>query len=211
MIERMAKTSSKSGIQGRVSGKGVIEDFFRHLGRLTIDLDDEEIEVEATFPDESHPFGLGNYEVQRTLDLEHNDDVREAVKALVRVVQEAVLETDKDYDPNRCDRCVKSDCCHIDRIHLNDAERRRILEHLGLEDTPKNNKRYFDDDDDLAGYYTHVMKHSGDPAHCIFLKPVKGIMRCSIYEARPQVCRDYDAGYCTEYSKLLPKKRVTRV
>ena len=210
----MSSTKKKSGrngsLQRRVRGKEEIARVLRHLTRLAIDLDEEELEIESTFPDDSHSFGIGNYEVSRTLDLTDHPKIRDAVKRLVGLCHDALLDEDPDYDPDRCDRCVKSDCCWIDRIHLTEEERVRILEHLGVSDTPRNSGRYFDEDDDLAGYYQHMMRHKD--GHCSFLVPSEGgIMRCSIYEARPQVCRDYDAGYCSEYSKLLPRRRTIRV
>lgn len=199
-----AKKRSKESLQSRVRGKARLEAFFRHLGNLSIDLDEEEIEVQSTFPDDAEGFASGNLEMTRTLDLEEHPELRAAVKQLVALCQEAVLRKDPQYDPNRCDRCVKSDCCWIDRIHLTDEERVAILDHLGLDDTRANTACYFTEDDDLAGFYRHMMRH--EDGHCVFLKKVGGVMRCSVYEVRPKVCRDYDAGYCTDYTKLLPRR-----
>lgn len=204
-----AKTGSgrRRDLQARLRGSDMLEKFLRHLGTISIDLDEEEVEIEATFPDDSYGFGSGNYEVSRTLDLADHDELRDAVRRVVELCQDAVMEPDEEYDADRCDRCVKSDCCSIDRIHLTEDERVAILAHLGVEDTPANSARHFELDDDLAGYYQHIMAHTD--GHCSFLEESDGQMRCGIYEVRPQVCREYDAGYCTEYTKLMPKKRAT--
>lgn len=202
--------SNKRSLQERVRDHPELEKFLRHLGTLTIDLDDEEIELEATLPDESFAFGSGNYGLSRTIDLADHDELRAAVKNLVKVAQKALFERDEEYDPDRCDRCVKADCCHIDRIHLTEDERLRILEHLGEPDTAVASAKYFEVDDDLAGYYRHVMRHVD--GHCSFLKPgPQGIMRCTIYEVRPRVCAEYDAGYCTEATELLPQRATLQV
>ncbi len=203
------KQGANRDLQERLAGDEMLEKFFRHLGGLQIDLDEEELEIESTFPDDSYPFGVGNYELSRTLDLEDHPKVRDAVKKLVAACHEAMLKRESTYDADRCDRCVKADCCTIDRIHLTEAERVRILAYIEVEDTPANSKRYFEKDDDLAGYYRHIMRHKD--GGCSFLKEQGGIMRCSIYEARPKVCREYDSGYCTEYTKLLPRRAPLKV
>lgn len=205
-----AKSGNKRSIQDRVREHPELERFLRHLGTITIDLDDEEIEIEATLPDESFAFGSGNYGIARTFDLGEHDALRDAVRNLVKVAQEALFEVDEEYDPNRCDRCTESDCCHIGRIHLTEEERLRILDHLGEPDTPAASAKHFEVDDDLAGYYRHIMRHVD--GHCSFLKRNDdGMMRCSIYEVRPQVCREYDAGYCTEATKLKPRRAPLEV
>ena len=48
-----------------------------------------------------------------------------------------------------------------------------------------------------------------DGGRCIALRGSIGRrVRCSIYEARPMVCREYDAGTCTVWTKMLPKPRL---
>ncbi|MDP6423139.1 MAG: hypothetical protein QGG14_00210, partial [Planctomycetota bacterium] len=123
-------------LQRRARDNEVLENLVRHLGSLSIDLDDEEIELESTGPDISDRVGVSNVEVCSTIDLTEHDEVREIVKQLVAACHRVLLKGDDDYDPDRCDRCVKSDCCTIDRIHLTDEERARILDWLEIEDTP---------------------------------------------------------------------------
>lgn len=182
--------------------------FLRNLDEIEIRLDDDELEVTATYPDTSNRYGSGNLSLTRTFDLEEHEELRRLVQRLVAAVQEAVAAGDPDYEPARCDRCVKADCCSFDRIHLSEDERRRILEFLGERDDEKANRRYFRPDDDLGGYYRTVFRHRD--GHCVFLKEIDGQWRCSIYPVRPQVCRDFDAAYCSEYSELRPKRRARR-
>lgn len=198
-------TSCHDRAQRRVRGDAAREKILRYLNSIEIDLDDGEVEISSTYPDESSPHGTGNMVLSRTIDLEdeQHSGLREAVKRLVEACQDAILGPDEDYDPERCDRCVNADCCRIDRIHLSEDERRRILDFLGEEDSRASYDRYFVEDEDTGGYYRTMFRHEN--GGCIFLKELNGMSRCSIYPARPQVCRDYDAGYCDEWTKLLPR------
>jgi Fe-S-cluster containining protein len=198
------KSSSKKKLpksQRLSKNDPALETLFRHLDNIEIRLDDEELEVTATGPDQSTPFASGNMSYSQSFDLEDHPDLRKAVSKLIDALHIALAEPDEDYDPNRCDRCVKADCCCFPRIHLTETERIRILDHLGLEDSEANCKKYFRPDEDLGGFYKSIFRQVD--GHCVFLKKTGKLMRCSIYEVRPQVCRDFDAGYCEEASKLL--------
>jgi Fe-S-cluster containining protein len=189
-------------LQRRVAGQGDLETFVRNMASVEVDLDDEEVELTAVLPDQSFQHARGNLQLTRKLELARHPAVREAVKSLVAACTEALQQADPAYDPRRCDRCVKADCCWYERIHVTLDERRRILAHLGLADTPENNAGFFQPDDDLGGYYRSVLGRVN--GHCVFLKQQGSLMRCSIYSVRPQVCVDFDAGYCDEYTELLP-------
>ena len=152
--------------------------------------------------------------LSRVFDLEDDEcvPIKRAVEDLVAAIQDAMIEPNPDYMPNRCDSCVRSDCCHMGRIHLSEAERKRILDHLGEPDNQEAYDRYFEEDIDIAGYYKTMFRHvrPDDPkddedTQCVFLKEMSGgHMGCSIYEVRPKVCRDYAAAYCDEFSILDP-------
>jgi Fe-S-cluster containining protein len=201
----------------------------RHVDSLSIDLDEEEITIESCFPDwngaqdepEDDDEELDdNVRISRTVSLDKGrwKPLRSDVAKLVEELHERMLQPDEDYDADRCMRCKHSDCCYDWRIHMTEAERVRILEHIGEPDTPETYAKYFEPDEDLSGFYRSVFRHVGEPApekepgesdgHCSFLKPgPDGRPGCSIYEVRPQVCRDFDAGYCTEWTKLLPGRK----
>ncbi len=198
---------------------------FKHVDTLTIDLDEDDLTLEAGFPDfagmedqsededeedEEEDEGL---KISRTVDLEKKRwrPIRQAIESLVTAVQERMLEPDPEYDKDRCDRCKMADCCHDWRIHMTEGERIRILAFLGEKDTEEVYDRYFEGDEDLSGFYRTVFKHAGPPnpqkedseGSCVFLKEGDdGQKRCSIYEVRPRVCREFDAGYCTEWTIL---------
>ncbi|MCB9880710.1 MAG: YkgJ family cysteine cluster protein [Planctomycetes bacterium] len=208
--KRVEGSTSKT-LEQRVRDQPELEQFLRHLSSVSIDLDDEELDIESTLPDKSFAFGNSNVSYSRSFDLTDHPALREAVKNLVSEIHNVAFKADPEYDPNRCDRCVKSDCCSIDRIHLTEAERLRILDHLGERDSKATSAKYFEFDDDLGGFYKHIMRHTNGA--CSFLKPIGpgGMMRCSIYAVRPNVCREYDPGYCTEATKLKPKRAHIQV
>ncbi|MEZ5988266.1 MAG: YkgJ family cysteine cluster protein [Planctomycetota bacterium] len=212
------KTGPAARFQKRVRGNDLLDEFLRHLENIEIDLSDNEMTVESYPPSKATAHGELESTLSRTFDLEEDrhKKLRKAVLALVEATQEALLETDEEYQPDRCDRCRHSDCCHIERIHLSEDERRAILDYLGLDDDQATYDRYFERDEDLGGYYKSMFRHvkarnpreKGD-THCVFLKEMpNGMMGCSIYPVRPKVCRDYDAAYCTEWTDLAPKGKV---
>jgi Fe-S-cluster containining protein len=204
----------KARWQSKVAGNEKLDLFFRHLENLEIDLSDNELTVESYPPTQAYEHMEFEQTLSRVFDLEDEDytDVRRAVEDLVSAVQAAMVEPNPDYMPDRCDRCYHSDCCHMGRIHLSEEERMRILAYLGEPDTEEVYDRYFEADDDLAGYYKTMFKHvkpdepkDDEDTQCVFLrKRENGHMGCSIYEARPKVCRDYGAAYCDEFSVLSP-------
>ncbi|PIE24042.1 MAG: hypothetical protein CSA62_04340 [Planctomycetota bacterium] len=201
------------------------ERLMRHVDSISIDLDEEEITVKSSFPDWSDYESMDaddeeeeepedRLELSRTVSLEKARwlPLRDEVRKIVEELHERMLFPDPEYDADRCMRCKLSDCCYDWRIHMTEAERRRIVEFLGEEDDAETYAKYFERDKDLSGYYRTVFRHVSEPdlgkagetdGHCGFLKPgPDGSPRCSIYEVRPRVCREFDAGYCTEWSDL---------
>lgn len=212
MMKRNTDTSSigpDADIQQRIKGKGILEEFLRHLESIDIDLSESELTLESCLPSESQALASVEQNLTRTFDLdeERNENLRDAVDNLVAACQKAMVLPDVDYEPKRCDRCVKSDCCSIERIHLSEEERLRILDFIGEPDTPENYDKYFEEDDDVGGFFKSMLRH--EKGSCNFLKLMdNGMMGCSVYPARPKVCRDFDAAYCDEYTELLPKGQV---
>jgi uncharacterized protein len=71
-----------------------------------------------------------------------------------------------------CTKCAR--CCHLG-VRPDDKEIKRIVDHLGI------------DDSTFASTYLEADGHLKRSPACIFLKDNK----CSIYSARPDVCREY--------------------
>jgi len=87
-----------------------------------------------------------------------------------------------------CIRCGV--CCTVYQVRISPAEARAIAEHMDLE-------RW-----DWVGRYcdprwhdtrSHLIRH--DDGGCVFLtRSAGGVSLCSIYEVRPEACRDWAAG-----------------
>ncbi len=180
-----------------------LADVFRHLSTLSVDLDQYEVEVESTHPLAGLPYGSLSQTLSRTLDIDEYPGIKRAVTALVREVKKVLRGGDPEYKPNRCDRCVHSDCCSFGRIFLTREEAWRILDFLGR---PRSAlPRYFEEEKDLTGSYDLVFRHRD--GHCVFLRKKNGLMRCSVYPVRPRVCREFDAAVCDDWTEMLPARK----
>ncbi len=99
------------------------------------------------------------------------------------------------YDCNKC----PAYCCSYDRIEVTDFDLERLAEHLGLsmEDTEKRYTKMWEEDE-------RVLRHRNDDIYgtvCRFLD--KKTRRCTVYEGRPEVCREYpDRRRCGYYEFL---------
>ena len=68
-------------IQQRIKGKGVLEQFLRHLESIDIDLSDSELTLESCLPGESQSLASVEHSLTRTFDLddERHESLRDAV------------------------------------------------------------------------------------------------------------------------------------
>ena len=96
-----------------------------------------------------------------------------------------------------CAKCPAY-CCSYDQIELREIDIRRLAKHLDL-DRDDFLKRYTKQGDDLP-----ILRHRRDKLFgiaCIFLDPKT--RQCTVYEARPHVCRTYpDRPRCGYYDFL---------
>lgn len=107
-----------------------------------------------------------------------------------------------------CLKCVGYCCAIYERVHVNDADIRRLAKHFGI--TPEAAKRRFTKKDSDPG--ARVLKRSADPVFgqsCRFQNPETRL--CSIYEARPGTCRDWPShgqkDRCVYYDILQFERR----
>jgi uncharacterized protein len=87
-----------------------------------------------------------------------------------------------DYDCSKC----PAYCCSYDQIELEDRDLNRLAKHLQL-DLQTFMRRYTKSGKDLP-----VLRHQKDEIFgsvCVFLD--KETRRCNVYDARPDVCREY--------------------
>ena len=83
-----------------------------------------------------------------------------------------------------CTRCAN--CCKTMRLGLNDEDIIRITKHLGMS-IGDFTERYLDSDD-KNDLFSEEPQKALKQQPCPFLD---GDNRCSIYEVRPEVCREY--------------------
>lgn len=98
------------------------------------------------------------------------------------------------YDCSKC----PAYCCSYDRIEVTDKDLERLARHFGVttEVAGKRYTKFWDDE--------RVLRHRKDEIYgsvCRFLD--NETRRCTIYEARPDVCREYpETARCGYYEFL---------
>jgi len=101
-----------------------------------------------------------------------------------------------------CAKCPAY-CCTYDRIEITERDLARLARHFGLSPTEAE-RRYT-----KTTRGNRVFRHKMDKVFyqvCQFLDIKE--RRCTIYEARPQVCREYpDSLRCGYYDFLCAERR----
>ena len=102
------------------------------------------------------------------------------------------------YDCSKC----PAYCCSYDQIEQKELDIRRLAKHLDL-DREVFLKRYTKQGDELP-----ILRHHKDKLYgttCVFLD--SKTRRCTVYEARPNVCRTYpDRPRCGYYDFLSSER-----
>ena len=102
-----------------------------------------------------------------------------------------------------CTRCPAY-CCTYARIPVERRDLVRLGKHFGL--LPETIRRRFTEDSDEPG--ERVLKHKKDPIFgtaCTFLD--LETRRCTVYEARPSICKDYPGTVRCGYYDMLRFER----
>lgn len=97
-----------------------------------------------------------------------------------------------------CAKCPAY-CCSYDRIEVSDFDLERLAAYFDMpvKKAEKKFTKFWDDDERIL---RHQKDHIFDSV-CRFLD--SDTRRCTIYEARPEVCREYpDAKICGYYEFL---------
>jgi len=104
-----------------------------------------------------------------------------------------------------CDRCP-SYCCSYPRIPIQDSDVQRLALYLNL--PPEIVARKFTKKSEEPGEI--VLRHQPDPIYgtiCKFMN--RETRRCSVYEARPEICRAYPGNSrCGYYDFLAFERRA---
>jgi uncharacterized protein len=104
-----------------------------------------------------------------------------------------------------CDRCP-SYCCSYPRIPIQDSDVQRLALYLNL--PPEIVARKFTKKSEEPG--ETVLRHQPDQIYgtiCKFMN--RETRRCTVYEARPEICRDYPGNSrCGYYDFLAFERRA---
>jgi uncharacterized protein len=110
--------------------------------------------------------------------------------------------------PNRydCATCPGY-CCSYDRIVVTERDVARLAQHLELstEETARKFTRLYESEDDGL---ERILKHHKDEIYgsvCRFFD--RNLRRCTVYAARPAVCRQYPNGTACGYYTFLKFER----
>jgi Fe-S-cluster containining protein len=104
-----------------------------------------------------------------------------------------------------CQKCPGY-CCSYPRIEVLDSDLDRLAQHFGIaveEAERKFTRRYKDEDSD-----ERILRHHKDHVYatiCRFFD--RKARRCTVYEARPEVCRQYPNGSRCGYYDFITFER----
>jgi len=129
------------------------------------------------------------------------------LERIVRSLFEAVRERTRRPDPKRlrisCSRCGSADCCRKYNVLVTEEDIERLRKGLGM--SREEFQVHLRPPIDWCGDYPWQLACDEDPAgdKCVFLEPGPGgQMRCSVYEHRPRICRDFDELACDDFEEL---------
>jgi uncharacterized protein len=116
----------------------------------------------------------------------------------------AMPKKHKDKSPKvhyDCSKCPGY-CCSYPRIEVKDKDLKRLAKHfdLDLETAERRFTRIYKDD----GKPERILRHQKDTVYATICRFFDTEARqCTVYEARPDVCRDYPNGkHCGYYTFL---------
>jgi hypothetical protein len=103
------------------------------------------------------------------------------------------------YDCSKC----PGYCCSYPRIEVTDRDLARLARHFGLDDAQAEKRftRFYEPGE-------RILKHRKDEVYgsiCRFFDTT--LRRCTVYEARPTVCREYPNGKRCGYYDFLKFER----
>jgi Fe-S-cluster containining protein len=113
-----------------------------------------------------------------------------------------------NYDCSKC----PGYCCTYPRIVVTKKDIARLAKHFGVSEEvarERYTRQYvFESDDPAERVDERILKHRKDHIYksaCMFLDPEA--RRCTIYEGRPSVCREFPNGKTSGYYGFLKFER----
>nr|UOZ97049.1 hypothetical protein NCPCFENI_00955 [Cupriavidus sp.] len=118
---------------------------------------------------------------------------------------------EKNKPKNRydCSKCPAY-CCSYPRIVVTDNDLARLAEHFQVSEREAERRytRQYRFDDGKEKIHERILRHEKDHIYksvCGFLD--RGTRRCTVYEARPSVCREFPNGKTCGYYQFLKFER----
>lgn len=112
-----------------------------------------------------------------------------------------------NYDCSKC----PGYCCSYPRITVTDKDIRRLARHFEIPESDARKKfttTYLIEDGEEKGQEEVILRHRKDHVYatvCRFFD--RDERRCTVYEARPAVCRQYPDGKTCGYYNFLKFER----
>jgi Fe-S-cluster containining protein len=141
---------------------------------------------------------------KRVFDVYEHPDLAALARRLFAAVRARLATTpDPDMAAVDCGRCKGAACCRQYNVLLSEEDIERLRGPLGRDAFLE---KYADAGVDWSGDYRYQLKAVKDEEgeRCVFLVPAgkEGLMRCSVYDRRPAVCRDFDMAVCPNFKPL---------
>lgn len=139
----------------------------------------------------------------RSFDVYEHPELQALARDLFHAVREKLEVNDPELEEVDCDQCATSSCCRKYNVLTTSEDLERLRQGLSLS-REDFYARYVTEAVDWCDDYKYQLVCDEDEEgeeKCVFLKhdPSVGIMRCSVYEIRPQICRDFDMKTCTDF------------
>jgi len=194
-------------VKDQVTGENQEELFILNglsIDQITIDQDGD-LKVAFDLPVvQTTPQYYQQLQGVRTFNVYNDPELSRLCRDLFLAIRERVKKPDPERIVMSCSRCKTSDCCRKYNVLVTEAEARRMQEALGV--PPEEfRKTYLEPAVDWCEDYPYQFACDEDDhgEKCIFLKEGPGgQMRCSVYEHRPKICRDFDEKTCDDFVPL---------
>ena len=138
----------------------------------------------------------------RTFDVYDDKELEEACNRLFQLVKSRLESPDPERAAVHCDRCESSLCCRKYNVLTTSGDLERLANGLGQTVSQLVDKHTVAAVDWSGDYKRQLAcdeDEDGDEK-CVFLEPDDtGIYRCTVYEHRPEICREFDMRTCDDF------------
>lgn len=146
---------------------------------------------------------------RRSFDVYRDQELLNAARGLFRILRQRMLTSDPEREGIDCMKCSESKCCREYDVFVEAEDVTRLAAHLGLSENVTAEKHLLRDPDWTGDYQYRLKKNKDEVGEkCVFLKRDKksGHMRCTVYEARPNLCRSFAEQDCTLFDAEQAKR-----